>query len=105
MGGSGSGGWSPTVPSNPCGNIRLRASVNSPQARTLQSLNLGDVLTIELQQTPSVSLIVTYNGAIVGSLTGFSMTQIINCIENGNLYSATVVELNGGNCTVQVESM
>jgi len=105
MGGSSSSGWSPTVPSNPCERINIRANINSPQAEALQELELNNILTVSLQQTPQISIIVSSDSHIIGSLTGPSITQLINCIENGHQYSATVVDLDGGSCVVLVEAI
>lgn len=105
MGGSSSSGWSPTVPSSPCERINIRAGVNSPQAEALKDIKLNDVLTLSLQQTPQISIIVSSDSHVVGSLTGPTIIQLINCIENGHQYSATVVDLDGGSCVVQVEAI
>lgn len=102
MGGSGSGGWTPTVPSNPCERLKFRANVNSPQPTMIAALRLADVLSVSLQTTPSTAVIVSVRGTPVGALTGAKVAELVNCLQNGFQYVATVVSLQGGNCTVEV---
>lgn len=101
MGGSGSG-WTPTVPSSPCERINFRANINSPQPAVLGSLRLSSELDVKLQTVPAISVVVEYAGAIAGSLTGTEVSKLINCIQNGFEYSATIVTIDKGNYTVQV---
>jgi hypothetical protein len=98
------GGWTPTVPSSPCERINFRASINSPQAAILTPLELKKILDVKLQTKPTISVVVEYEGAIAGSLTGTEVSNIINCIQNGFEYSATIVAIDKGNYTVQVTS-
>lgn len=101
MGGSG-GGWTPTVPSSPCERINFRANINSPQPAVLGPLGLGTELDVKLQTIPTISVVMEYSGAIAGSLTGTEVSKLINCIQNGFEYSATIVTIDKGNYTVQV---
>lgn len=102
MGGSGSRGWRPTAPSNPCARLAFRAVVNSPQAAVLMTLNVDDELDIQLQMIPTTAVVAMHNGQIVGALTGTNINSLVNCIQNGFQYKAKVVSLAGGNCTVDV---
>lgn len=96
------GGWRPTVPSNPCERINFRANINSPQPAVLGSLGITTELEVKLQTAPTISVIVEYRGDIAGSLTGTQVSALINCIQNGFVYSATIVSIDKGNYTVQV---
>lgn len=100
MGGSGGGGWSPTVPSSPCERLSFRANINSPQP-ALSSVSVGDRLDLSLQTSP-LSVIALFNGTIVGSITGPSISGLINCMQNGYQYEAEVLTISGGNCSVLV---
>lgn len=96
------GGWRPTVPSNPCERINFRANINSPQPAVLGPLGITTELEVKLQTAPTISVIVEYRGDIAGSLTGTQVSALINCIQNGFVYSATIVSIDRGNYTVQV---
>lgn len=102
MGGSGSGGWTPTAPSNACERLAFRAMVNSPQPAVISMLKAGDTLDVRLRTTPTVSVIVEFNGAIAGALTGTQVNTLINCLQNSYQYTATVISVSGGNCVVDV---
>lgn len=102
MGGTGSGSWTPNVPSSPCERVNFRATINSPQPAVIASLKLGDSLDVALQTTPTTVIVVLHDGLVAGSLAGTGVMQLISCIQNGFTYEATVVAINGANCTVQV---
>ena len=102
MGGSGSNGWTPTAPSNPCERISFRASLNSPQPAAIATLNVGDVLDVALQTVPTNAVVTNFNGVLTGALTGTQVNALVNCIQNGYQYNATVVSISGGNCVVDV---
>jgi hypothetical protein len=102
MGGSGSSGWQPTAPSNPCERVAFRAVINSPQPAVVLTLTAGDVLDVKLQTTPTNAVITEFAGKLVGALTGTQVNALINCLQNGFSYTATVVSVVGGVCTVDV---
>jgi hypothetical protein len=68
----------------------------------LGPLGLGTELDVKLQTIPTISVVMEYSGAIAGSLTGTEVSKLINCIQNGFEYSATIVTIDKGNYTVQV---
>jgi hypothetical protein len=103
MGGSGSGGYTPTAPRNPCENLSFQAAINSPQAKVLNQLKLGSVLDVRLNKT-GTGVEVDFGKQTAGSLTGTQVAQLVNCLVSGFQYEATVVTLNGGNCVVRVDA-
>ena len=102
MSGSGSRGWTPTAPSNSCERIAFRATINSPQPSIVSTLTVGNILDVKLQTTPTITVVVELAGAVVGALTGTRVNELVNCIQNGYQYEATVVSIVGGKCTVDV---
>ncbi|MFA6441050.1 MAG: hypothetical protein WCV99_01850 [Sterolibacterium sp.] len=68
----------------------------------MSTLKLQDVLAVRLQTAPTPAVVVELNGIIVGALTGAQLNSLVNCLQNGYTYEATVVAIAGGNCTVQV---
>lgn len=94
----------PTVPSSPCERINFRASINSPQPDVVQNLGLRTILDVRLERTTPITVVVTHNGIIAGSLTGAKVNELITCIQNGFEYSAAIVSIEHGNYTVQVSS-
>ncbi|WP_187313324.1 hypothetical protein [Lysobacter capsici] len=45
------------------------------------------------------------NAVTVGTLTGVRVAQMINCMNSGFDYKATVTTLNGGQCVVRVDPL
>lgn len=102
MGGSNSRGWVPTAPSNQCERIAFRATINSPQPNIVPNLQPGNILVVRLQTTPTITVIAELSGVVVGTLTGTRVNELVNCIQNGYQYQATVFSVVGGKCTVDV---
>jgi hypothetical protein len=103
MGGSGSGGWTPSAPS-PCEQLSFLAIINSPQPAVIAKLKKGDVLKVTFQVAPQPAVVVEYKGAVAGSLTGTKISSLINCLQNGYTFEAEVTSIVGGQCTVEVKS-
>lgn len=102
MAGSNSRGWKPTAPSNSCERVAFRAIINSPQPNIVPRLTTGDILDVKLQTTPTITVIAELAGTVVGALTGTRVNDLVNCIQNGYQYEATVIDIVGGKCTVDV---
>lgn len=105
MSGSDDGGWTPPNNISPCEQLSFTANINSPQPSTLSSLEVGMVLDLTLQMSPYASVLVGHNGNLVGTLTGINVSRLINCIQTGFNFVATVLAVSGGNCTVKVSPL
>lgn len=103
MSGSGrTNSWTPTPPRNPCATLTFKAQINSPQPAGLASITVGAILMIQLAPAPKTAVLALYQGQPIGSITGSSVTNLINCLLNGYLFEAEVVSIFGGSCTVNV---
>lgn len=101
MGGSGSRGWAPSVPSSHCQRLRFIATVNSPNPAALPTLQLGQVLSIRLQAAPSAAVV--HTGVVdIGSLTAPQVPELIGCMQKGFEYEATITKISGGRLEVEV---
>lgn len=99
MSGSG-GGYTPGPPTGDC-NIVERTPLNSPKSGVLQHMKKGDVL--DVRTSDDGRSIVAYKGTqIAGSLTPRRLADLLECIEKGRKYKATVVELKGAFCEVEI---
>lgn len=91
-------------PVDACSTLTFDATVNSPQPGVLAILKVGDVLDVvptHIGQGATVS----HQGNVVGSLTGTRVAQLINCLNSGFTYSATVKTLSGGHCIVRIDPL
>jgi hypothetical protein len=99
--GSGGGGASGT---DRC-DIREPAPLNSPKAVVVDRLKVGDVLRVVVDRSGGKAIlkVVDDNGNEAGSLTHRHHARIIECIDELNTYTATVIEKAGGAVTVLIE--
>ncbi len=102
MGGSGSGGYTPSAPSSPCSRITFQATLNSPKQAVLAKLQTGYHLDVQLAANGQ-SVEVFYLGELAGALTGPQIAQLINCLNTGFVYRATVLSKSGGTCVLSIE--
>ena len=112
---SGSGGrgstrdtWRPGVGDEGVGDdecdIQEPTILSSPDPDVVDSLGVGDVLTIKLQTQGPVRLLAqTIDGDTAGTITSVTMPEIIRCIRAGNEYEAEVRSVDGGRVEVMVQ--
>lgn len=90
---------------DPC-RVRRRGPLNSPNPAIVPGLAPGTALTVGVQVTGSVPVLVVSdaNGQVAGSLTFFGYLDIIDCILNRNVsYTASVTGNAGGFVEVRVD--
>lgn len=88
---------------DPCAIVQ-DAPINSPKA-IVTTLTVGDVLDVLVTGTTPhrVLEVRTTTGTPVGSLTHRGHLAIISCIDQGNQYSAEVIQRSGGSVVVRIE--
>lgn len=92
------------APTDPC-DITEYTRLNSPDRSVISTLSLGDVLNVDYKEGPPRQLLATTKaGQTAGSITSTKSAQIIRCIaREGRSYTATVRNLAGGSCEVEIE--
>jgi hypothetical protein len=100
-GGGGGGGQGGT---DPCDIVEI-APLNSPQPAVVATLNVGDVLAVNLnRQGPNPVLeVLDGGGRRAGALTHRNHVHLIACIDAGRAYRAVVVSKRGGSVEVRIE--
>jgi len=99
--GGGGGGVPDTQPS--CSILRFTILVSSPQPAAVATLNIGDMLEVDVAQVGAAVVVrVLKNGTLVGGLAGPDATRLRNCIEDGHDYQAEVLSITGGQVRVEV---
>lgn len=121
MGGSGSGGvgggggggssskprrkpgTKPGSPADPC-DISFTRPLDGIQKQVLASVTVGDVLSVNLASKGQFKAVTCESPkGVVGTLAGFpGLTNLIECLEDGVTYSATVTKKTSNSCTVAV---
>lgn len=101
--GGGGGDFEPTRKPS-CDEIAEKTVLNSPVPAVLDELKKGDVLKLRVQTTANAKTVRAYWGQkVAGSITFANLRTLINCLEDGHTYTATVVEIRSGRCEVLIE--
>ena len=96
------GGQDRDVDADQC-DITDLTVLNSPDARVVQRLAIGDVLTVRLQEGPPTRLVAeTLTHDIAGTITSAAMPDIAECIRADFEFEAEVLSVNGGHVDVVV---
>ncbi len=102
-GGGGGGGGGDPHPSA-CETLRFDAQLVSTQPAVVATLKVGDVLDVALAVLKGQTVVqVLKGGQVVGGLTGPDANRLRSCIEEGHVFKATVLSINGGQVRVRVE--
>lgn len=102
-GSSGGGGGGIGSREVSCDDLSFRTQLASPQAAVVATLAVGHVLQVRYLQVGTAQVLVAQaNGQNVGSLLGVNATRLRECILANHQYVATVVQIHGGQVTVDV---
>ena len=111
---SGSGGsreddYTSSTPTQPDGDgdpcdIVHRAPLNSPQPAVIETISVGEVLSINLNLDGARPVLeVVAPSGVAGALTHRGHLTIIECIQSGRDYNAVVLSKSGGMVEVRVQ--
>ena len=107
MSGSG-GGNSPSfnIPSqnDSCENIIINTNLASPQAIVIANLTVGNRLNIIAATDQGPIQALDGNGQIAGNIISREQIRLLNCIRQGTVYVADIIEIDNGQCQVQIHS-
>lgn len=105
MGGSGSGGgFLPPEPRSPCAALTFATQLASPQRKVVQKLEVGDDLEIQLVTEPAPAAAAYLEGALAGTIGGPRAPRLVECLEAGFSFIATVTAIHGGRIDVTVSA-
>lgn len=99
--GNGSNGGSPGS-STRCQDINTITHIATPNPQILEKVKVGDYLDLTLRTSTGPIQAVTNTGEIVGSILTVTISQLINCINEGVQFHAKVLSKNGGDCKVLI---
>ncbi len=105
MSGSGGGGnWPPDISEIPCSKLQFTTNISSPQLPAIQSVQVGDILQVDIQPVGGVQAVaVIKNGIVVGGLLGGKVNRLRECLLQGSKFKATVKSVNGALVQVEIE--
>ena len=102
-GGSGGpgGGFDPSAVQTPCGDLRFKTTITSPQPAA-SSLQVEDVLVVALETEPRpVIRLFDQAGNLIGSVAAH-LPDLLRCTQEGFPYEAEVLEIDGGQIKIEV---
>lgn len=94
--------YTPGGPSGGDCDIVEKTPLNSPKSAVLKQLKKGDVLAVQASADGRSIVAVRGGVGVAGSLTPRRLADLLECLEKGRKYKATIVELRGAFCEVEV---
>lgn len=106
MSGSGGGGFGGGgFPSEEvsCDRLAFDTQLSSPKADVVARIEVGDVLSVALDQQGAAQVVVIkFGNELAGGITSPKMARLLECIRQGTQYAATVIAKSGGQVNVRI---
>lgn len=105
MSGSGGGGYGGGFATDEvaCDRLAFDTQLSSPKSAVVAQINIGDVLSVTLDQQGAAQVVVIKRGNdIAGGITSPKMTRLLECIRQGTRYQATVTAKSDGQVSVRI---
>lgn len=102
MSGSGGSYLGSSTPAKSCEALQFDTQLASPKAPVVGQLNVGDILDIAFATTGNQVVMALWNGAEAGSIVHSHLTQLRNCMTQGEQYQARVLQVSGGQVRLRV---
>ena len=109
MSGSSSGGGIPSInrpqENERCENLVINTNLANPQAQVIESLRIGDILSVQIASDQGPIQALDDDGKLAGNIISREQVRLLNCIINGTEYVAEVIALENGQCSVQIRAV
>lgn len=103
MSGSGGSYLAPSNPASSCAALQFDTQLASPKASVVANLTVNDILDIALSQSANQQAIVAlWNGAEAGGIVDPHLSQLRNCMSQGDQYQARVLNVGGGQVRLRI---
>lgn len=103
MSGSGGSYLSPRIHANSCADLKFDTQLASPKAAVVSKMKVGDLLDLVFKTINNTQVVTTlWNNQIAGGIVHPLLTQLRNCMTEGELYKARVLQINGGIVSLRV---
>lgn len=83
-------------------NLRFTTQLSSPNPDLVKDLSVGDILIVAFDENKNLVTAQNSNLEAVGTIAPPNLSKLIDCIQQGNEYVATITKMNGGYITVEV---
>lgn len=88
---------------DPCSCFVDQVVLASPKPKVIAKLEENEVLRVELKDGKPPVLAITESNEIAGTIIPTDLSTLVECVEKGHQYQATVVAIDGGSCTVEIQ--
>lgn len=88
--------------SKDCTALKIRTKLASPDRKVIDTINIGDVLKVVLSPPAGPVNIMTDDDQIAGAVLPMNLDTLVECISDGHEFEAKVLEINMGNCEIQI---
>lgn len=104
MSGSGGGGYVPPQRTKfDCETSQIDTLLSSIDLAVLKKLKVKDDLDVEIGDNGAL-IVISGDGELVGSVVHINTSDIIECVNQGYTYKATIIEINFPACKVRIKS-
>lgn len=86
-----------------CERLSFDTQLSSPKPAVVAQLKVDDVLAVEIdQQGPAQVVVIKLGNQIAGGITSPKMVRLLECLQAGSTYQATVTSISGGQVSVRI---
>ncbi len=100
-GGSGFGGGG-NAPTFDCSKVSIKTNIISPDPAVLATIAVREELDVRLMTATGPLIAVTTTGVTLGAIFTKDPALLINCINSGYSYKATVLKITGGDVEILI---
>ena len=89
-----------------CGDLAFLTTLASPNPDEVDSIDVGDVLSVALIEVDDVTVIgvLESGGAVIGSVVSGRLAELLACLQQGVTYGAEVKSVDGGAVRVRISA-
>ncbi len=87
-----------------CLNLVIRTNLSSVNEDVLKKVEVGEVLPVAAEGIEG-PVRVLKEGNILGTVLSGLLLELINCINNGTEYEATILKIDGAICQVKIAAI
>ena len=87
-----------------CMNLVIKTNLSSVNEIVLKNVAVGDVLPVVAEGIDG-PVRVLKDGDILGTVLSGLLLELINCINNGTEYEATILKIDGAICQVKIAAV
>lgn len=102
MSGSGVSYLGSSTPNSSCETLQFDTQLASPKALVVAQLGVNDIFDIVFAPTGNQVVIALWNGAEAGGIVDPNLSQLRNCMSQGEQYQARVLQVSGGQVRLRV---